>query len=80
MPIVLSCVPPLPQAQSCIQSGSSRPDDLLKLLCALQASLFVWCRRHITSEEGGEKVKGTAASLLRECEHTMITVQQRPIS
>jgi len=26
----------------------------------------MWCRQHITSEEGGEEVKGKAASLLKE--------------
>ena len=46
-------------------TGASRPGDLVGLLSALQASLFFWCRRHITvlAGEGRKQVAG----LVVEC-------------
>ena len=35
------------QSQMSLHSGKSRPDDLVHLLCALQASLFFWCRKNV---------------------------------
>ena len=57
--------PPSLQAMACITSESRLPDDLVKLLCALQSALFFWCHRHITSKD--EEVQKTAKTVLHDC-------------
>ena len=55
------------QAQNIIKTGASKPDDLVKLLSALQASLLFWCKK-ILGSSSGEKAKKAASSLLSDCE------------
>ncbi len=55
------------QAQNIIVTGTSKPDDLVKLLSALQASLLIWCQRMFKASEE-EEVKKTVYNLLAECE------------
>lgn len=57
------------QGLNVIQTGASKPDDLVKLLSALQASMFFWCKGALASStEEGDKMKEAAISLLSECE------------
>ena len=53
------------QALGLIEGGAPRPDNLVKLLSALQSSLFFWCRQHLTGGEEG--IRKQAAHLLEQC-------------
>ncbi|XP_064406559.1 zinc finger ZZ-type and EF-hand domain-containing protein 1-like isoform X2 [Halichondria panicea] len=53
------------EAQNIIVTGTSKPDDLVKLLSALQASLLIWCQRMFKASEE-EEVKKTVYNLLAE--------------
>ncbi len=54
-----------PQALVCLKTGEEKPDDLTRLLSALQASLFFWCQCHLsTEEESKEEVNTKAVSRL----------------
>ncbi len=61
------------QAHNIIATGTSKPDDLVKLLSALQASLLIWCQRMFKASEG-EDVKKTVYNLLAECECVCVGV------
>lgn len=51
------------EALNCIMNCAQKPNDLVKLLCALQSSLFFWSRQHL-SEESSEEVKKCTAAIL----------------
>jgi hypothetical protein len=38
------------ESQLSLSSGKPRPENLVSLLCALQASLFFWCRKNIAED------------------------------
>ena len=52
------------QSQMSLSSGKARPDDLVCLLCALQASLFFWCRKNMAEP--------TTQRLLLACEYSLL--------
>lgn len=54
------------KALSYLKTGSSKSDDLVQLLCALQASLFFWCQSQLPSEEH-EDIKKAVNHLLVSC-------------
>ncbi len=56
------------QADNTIKTGASKPDDLVKLLSALQASLFIWCQRILRNTETVEIVRKAVYKLLTNCE------------
>lgn len=57
----------LHQGISCIEGGSSTSSDLVKLISALQATAFLWCRKHLTSSDSLPEAKELANDLLTEC-------------
>ena len=62
------------QAMSVVEGSTSRPQDLVRLLCTLQSTLFFWCREQLDKkekegeEEEREKEKECVLELLLECE------------
>lgn len=60
------------QTVACITAESRMPDDLVKLLCALQSSLFFWCHKHLMSKE--DKVRKAAKDILLECTYVIYTI------
>ena len=59
-------------------TGTSRPGDLVGLLSALQASLFFWCRRHITVLAG--EARKQVAGLIVECKWLKLQVNAGALS
>ncbi len=51
-----------------IATGVTRPDDLVKLLSALQASLFIWCSKTLRNTDTVESVRKAVYKLLADCE------------
>ena len=56
------------------EGARNHPDDLVRLLCAMQSNLFYWIRYQLglsneLEEDKWEKIKGTVHSLLNKCEY-----------
>ncbi len=53
----------------CLKTGASKPTDLVKLLSALQASLFYWCRTKLASDATKEiePVRQSISHLINKC-------------
>jgi len=56
------------EAQNIIQTGATKPDDLIKLFGALQSSLLYWCKKVLDSA-GNNELKATASCLINECKY-----------
>ena len=66
----------IPQSQISLLSGMARPANLVCLLCALQASLFFWCRKNMA----GSAVQGLLLKCRLHCCLNLLSLTPSPLA